>query len=140
MQVRIALAVDEAKSLAESLSALRGQSHGALAEEVDRLSKAVHEIAGTRPTPNLHNSWAFPPSDVNTLRFVSGSLDKLMEAVDGADAEPSLDAREGVKQLEPLAESCLQRWNNLKSTQLVEVNAKLKAAGKPSVSLSPPSE
>ena len=41
-----------------------------------------------------------PPKSLSSLRFLEGALAKLASAVDGADADPTPDARAGFAQLE----------------------------------------
>ena len=135
---RVAAAASEASNLVDALATRRRDSRGALSVEIDRLAQQVRDVAGTRTSANPHNASTFPPRDVNTLRFVSEFLDKLYQAVDDADAEPSDDARQGFKRIGPLVESCLQAWEKLKSTELSALNAKFQATGQPPISVSAP--
>ncbi|MGN6789288.1 MAG: hypothetical protein ACTHJP_07150, partial [Rhodanobacteraceae bacterium] len=60
----------------------------------------------------------------------------LMQAVDGgADAAPSPDAQSGYTKLSGMLDTSLQKWSALKTSELPGLNAKLKAAGKTSISL-----
>ncbi len=133
-RAKVAVAATQSGKLIEQLAALRG-SAGPLSRDIDALIERAHAIAGTRASVNPHNAWAFPPQSTHTLRFVSDSLDKLMQAVDGDDSAPSTDAKQGITKLDPLATACLQDWAALKSGDLAALNAKLKAAGQKPVVL-----
>lgn len=127
-RARVAIAATQAGKLIEQLAALHGTS-GALSRDAQALAQHAHAIAGTRASVNPHNAWAFPPKSTRTLRFVGDALDKLMQAVDGADSAPSVDAKQGIAKLDPLIDASLQDWAELKSTELAALNAKLNAAG-----------
>ena len=133
-RAKVAAAATQAGKLIEQLVALHGTG-GTLSRDIDILMQHAHAIAGTRASVNPHNAWAFPPPSTRTLRFVGDSLDKLMQAVDGADSMPSTDAKQGIAKLDPLVNACLQDWVELKSKELAALNAKLKAAGQKSVVL-----
>ena len=51
-----------------------------------------------------------PPAGVTPLRTLAGTLSRLLEAVDGADAPPSPDAEAGFAQIEPVVEAALAAW------------------------------
>jgi photosystem II stability/assembly factor-like uncharacterized protein len=125
----VADAAAEAAKLIEQLAARRQGSTGNLARDIDALTQRTRELAGTRAAANPHNAWSFPPQSVQSLRFVDEALDKLGQAVDGADAAPSPDAREGVRNLDPIIVACLRRWEALKTTDIPALNEKLRAAG-----------
>ncbi len=134
-RARVADTAAEAAKLIEQLAARRKGAAATLAQDIDALTQRTHELAGTRAAANPHNAWSFPPRSVQSLRFVDEALDKLGQAVDGADAAPSPDAREGVRKLAPLMAACLGRWESLKTTDIPALNEKLRAAGQPLIDL-----
>jgi hypothetical protein len=134
LRAKVAASATQSGKLIEQLVALQGNA-GTLSRDIDTLIQRAHAIAGTRASVNPHNAWAFPAQSMRTLRFVNDSLDKLMQAVDGDDSAPSTDAKQGIAKLDPLVTACLQDWAALKSTEIVALNAKLKAAGKKPVVL-----
>ncbi|HXI04391.1 MAG TPA: hypothetical protein VNI57_14560, partial [Candidatus Saccharimonadales bacterium] len=87
------------------------------------------DVTGSRPRPNHFNQLAFPPGTIESLRWVEGALKSLAQAVDGADAAPSPDARAGLVKLEPIAAEALARWHRLSTTGLASLNDTLRAAG-----------
>jgi hypothetical protein len=76
-----------------------------------------------------------PPKHVSSLRFLEGALAKLASAVDGADADPSPDARAGFAQLESTLTRALAAWEALKAGNLAALNARLRQAGEPPIGL-----
>jgi hypothetical protein len=57
---------------------------------------------------------AAPPGGVRTLRSLENALERLLTAVDGADAAPSPDAEAGLGGLERASETSLAAWNALR--------------------------
>jgi hypothetical protein len=134
MHTKVAAAINEADKLLEQLSALHG-AEGAPVRDIDALSQRAHAIAGTSAAANPYNAWAFPPRSMRSLHFVAATLDKFEQAIDGSDAAPSPDARQGVEKLEPLADASVQDWDALKAQGLAALNAKLQAAGRKPIAL-----
>ncbi len=79
--------------------------------EGERRTRAI-EISGIDPA-TAEAWWLFPKS-TTTLRFAADKLASLQSAVDGADAEPSADARESWTKLKAMAEEALGRWEGFK--------------------------
>jgi len=93
----------------------------ALAREVDearsRIIAARNEknpkaasIADDAPS----SMWWLPPTSTTSLRFLDQALQRLLNAVDGADAPPSPDAKESWAKLKPIVEETLRKWQELK--------------------------
>ena len=76
-----------------------------------------------------------PPKSLSSLRFLEGALAKLASAVDGADADPTPDARAGFVELESTLTKTLASWEALKAGSLAALNAKLRQAGEPPIDL-----
>jgi hypothetical protein len=83
------------------------------------------------------NPRAVPPSpkSISSLRFLEGALAKLASAVDGADADPTPDARAGFAQLESTLTRALAAWEALKAGNLAALNARLRQAGEQPIGL-----
>ena len=58
--------------------------------------------------------WWLPPSSTTSLRFLDQALQKLLRAIDDADAPPSPDARESWSKLKPVVEETMRKWEELK--------------------------
>jgi hypothetical protein len=52
---------------------------------------------------------------LNTLSDISARLDALAQAVDGADGEPTPDARAGYQKAAEAAEKSLPLWSKIKA-------------------------
>ncbi|MGH8213389.1 MAG: WD40/YVTN/BNR-like repeat-containing protein [Rhodanobacteraceae bacterium] len=136
LQVKLKQAEGEAKSLHERLQAARRKSNGDLGRAIDALDARVVAIGGIFDAPNHYNAWTQAPTGTDNFFFLDRSLGALMQAVDGgADAAPSPDARAGCAALDAKLGMALQQWNTLKTSDLADVNAKLKATGEKPVSL-----
>ena len=55
-----------------------------------------------------------PPPGLTTLRGLAAQLDKLLIAVDGADAAPSPDAETGFVAIQPAVEASLAAWEKIR--------------------------
>jgi hypothetical protein len=129
-QARLASAQGEANQLHAALKSARGQTDSKLGAAVAALDAKVVGIAGIIDAPNPGNARAMPATSTRSLAFLGGTLGKYAEAVDSADAAPSPDARSGYAVLMPKLEQSLADWQQLKSEDLVALNAELRAAGK----------
>jgi photosystem II stability/assembly factor-like uncharacterized protein len=106
LRARLAAATESIDDAAKAIRERRGSLQPELTSRLDAwLDRAAKLSGGTLPSDEA--SWFIPPRGVDTLRFVSGHLSSLAEAVDGADAAPSPDARSGFAELRPKAEALL---------------------------------
>ncbi len=139
-----AIATKEAEelhaALRKTLDALAGTAGGSStgdaalrrsAEELDRkvvsLAELADETSPRAPAP--------PPADAGSLRFLSAQLGKLASAIDGADADPTPDAREGLARSEAGLSKALEAWARLRTTDLALLDAALAKAGRPTVAV-----
>jgi hypothetical protein len=129
LRAPVKTAAAQADALLEQIAARRAHADAVLAGDLDAFAQRVRALTGMHAAANPHNGWAYPPPSVQTLRLVSEWLDKLSQAVDGADAEPSPDARAGIEKIAPLVAVCTSKWKSLTSSDLVALNAKLQHAG-----------
>jgi photosystem II stability/assembly factor-like uncharacterized protein len=106
-------------ALAKQIEAVQAAVRGALTEAdaalpklapTDPLRPRVAALAGINYSPLGPNEELSQTS----LRFIDGELAKLMQAVDGADAAPSEDAKNGFAKIRPLAETAVTAWKALK--------------------------
>jgi len=129
LSTRVAVAADAAGNLQKKITARRAGAEEAAASALDAFQKDLTGVTGIVPSTNPNNAWPFPPRDLTSLRWVSGSLGALAEAVSDADAAPSPDARTGLKKLRPIADTAIGRWEELSTTGLAKLNDALRAAG-----------
>lgn len=126
-QVRLARAQSQARALHKALAPWREDPR--LGEAVRRLDQEVIVLASLTETPNPSNVWAVPVTSTQTFRFLGGALGQSLRAVDGADADPSPDARTGFATLESRLAVTLARWERLRRAGLA-LEARLRPGGK----------
>ncbi len=119
----------DADRLLQALDARRAQASPALRDQIDALMRQAADLSGVQLHPDPRNSMGSPPQRTDSLRALSMNLDKLLQAVDGADADPSPDAQAAYATLSKSLSATLDAWQQLKQTRLAELNRQLKAAG-----------
>ncbi|WP_199268698.1 WD40/YVTN/BNR-like repeat-containing protein [Cognatiluteimonas profundi] len=133
-QVRLAAAQAQATQLHTAIKAAR-KSPGELDAALAALDGKVVERNGHVDAVNPYNAWAMPPRSTQTFAFLAQAFGKLGNAVDGADGAPSPDAITGYDKLMPMLDATLGLWQALVSTDLAAMNAQLRGAGRPELSL-----
>jgi len=118
-QVAAAKALSEAEEVVKKLAARN-----------DASAIAIRDRAMTLAEVNPPEKWWLAPSTTTSLRFVEGALDKLFNAVDGADAAPSKDAKESWRKVKPLADSAIAAWNAFKTGDLATFEERMRANGR----------
>ena len=113
-------------ALARQIEEVRAPVHAALDDATELLKKlgerndAASEATKTRAREISEfvtsDFWWVMPRRNDSLRFLDSALSKLEDAVDGADAAPTPDAREGFARLRPAADAAVRRWNEFKAT------------------------
>jgi len=68
---------------------------------------------------------------------INGELLSMLALLEGADAEPTTQALAAVRGTQRDFDALVARWNALRTTDLNALNAKLRAAGQQTVSISP---
>ena len=101
-------------------------------ENMVRLRAKASIVSGVPPHSALRN---IPPLRTDSLRTLAADLDKLEGATDGADADPGPDVRASFATLSRMLTATLSDWQTLLNHDLVELNAQLKAAGEPLITM-----
>jgi photosystem II stability/assembly factor-like uncharacterized protein len=84
------------RALIAALAERRKKATGELASAIERLQAKAWSLAGTHPSSNRYGGgWRAARSETS-WRFLGETLERLGTAIDGADAEPTPDARAGV--------------------------------------------
>ncbi|MGZ6970571.1 MAG: WD40/YVTN/BNR-like repeat-containing protein, partial [Thermoanaerobaculia bacterium] len=138
----VASAMLEAEALHKELVARAKGSPAAAANSSESLARAMASLDAqalalsevAEPSPR---AFPAPPQSLSSLRFLEGALETLATAVDGADADPTPDARTGFAQLESTLTRTLAAWEALKTGNLAALNAGLNQAGQPPIALKP---
>ena len=120
----------QAESVEEKLKALAPQagSRHELAQSIDALDKQVTAILGASAANPLAASEEPTVTDRTTLRYVAGELGQVERAVESDDAAPSADASTAFTQNDQIAETALEKWQGIVSTDLPALNEQLRRA------------
>jgi len=129
LSARVAVASHAAAQVQDEITKRSAGAPPAVADALEAFQRDLIDVTGTLPRPYRSDRMARPPGRIESLGWVRGALRSLAEAVDGADAAPSPDARAGLVKLEPIAAEALARWHRLSTTGLASLNGKLRAAG-----------
>ena len=116
-------------ALIAALAERRKTATGELAAAMERLEAKAWELAGTTPRATATAAGGGRPGARRRWRHLAETLESLAAAVDGADAEPTPDARAGVAQARTALERVRERRPG--STERVALDARLVAAGQP---------
>lgn len=128
-RVRAATASAGAAKLLKLIDARRTEP-GAAASELDELARRITQVSGLalRPAPSP-NAAIPPPARTDSLQALRSDLGALERAVDGADADPSADARTAYAELARMLDATLGQWQRLTDVELRNLNARLASLG-----------
>jgi photosystem II stability/assembly factor-like uncharacterized protein len=129
VSARLAKATEAATKLQSELTARRASAKSTLLPALDTFQARLSALSGTELASNPANASVFPPRHMQSLRWLSGAVGDLLIAVDGADAAPTSEVRDGFAKLSPMADDMLAEWERFITTDLSALNAKLSAAG-----------
>jgi len=135
-QARLQGASREANRLHGELQGLRAKLSGqqALASEVEALDKKVTSLAGPAQAPGGFG-FSEPVAEHPTIRSVTAAWGELDRAVESADVAPSLDALTAFNHDQQLTQKSLRAWEELKTKDLARLNALLRQANLPALTL-----
>lgn len=120
---------------AKLLKALDALPQTTLHAQVEALMAKAQDLSGVVVHPDPRNAMGTPPRRTDSLRALSMNLAKLEQAVDGADADPSQDAKASYAELSTTLDATIEAWQRLKRSDLADLNARLKAAGAKPIAL-----
>jgi len=110
-----------------------GSRGGALASDLRALRDRLLLLAGKPPAGSPANAWWLGARERESVAFAAGELASLAEAVDGADAAPSPDAKQGFAATRPLIDAVERRWQEIVEEELPKMERRLRAAGAPAI-------
>jgi hypothetical protein len=139
-QYRLAKEVEATRVRLTAVTADAGALQGVLAARASGASEAIlpaeaafsarlAELTGTGSDPGPSNAWWKEPVP-DSLRHLSGRLQELAAAADGADAMPSPDVRTGLEKARSALDAATAAWDRLKGEELAALNAALRSAGR----------
>lgn len=132
---RASAASTEAGKLLKTLDAREAHAGSSLRAPIAALMDKISDLSGVEAHPHAGNSMPAPPHRLDSLRALSMNLAKLEQAVDGADADPSTDAKASYAALSQTLSGTLDAWQQLKRVDMAALNAQLKAAGEKPIDL-----
>ncbi len=124
--------LDAVEPAIQQLAARAGRE-GRLVVALTEFRDRLLELAGKPPAGSPPGAWWLGARAKESVRFAAGALDGLAEAVDGADAAPSADARQGLAETRPLVDAVEQSWSHLREKELPALDRRLRAAGAPAI-------
>jgi hypothetical protein len=125
----------EAKQLLQALDDRQSHASGALHDQIAALETKAADLSGMELHADPRNTIGSQPRRTDSLRALSANLEKLLSAVDDADADPSTDAQASYATLSQTLSATLDEWQALKQHDVVALNATLKAAGQKAIAL-----
>jgi hypothetical protein len=128
MQVSLASAKAAADAVLREI-AVRLEQAPALRERLEKLRRDAAAVAGVSDDVERASAQPGSPPRVDSVRFVADRANTLFDAIEGADAAPSADARAGLSALRALTAQALAAWRAFADGELAAVNRELAAAG-----------
>ncbi len=111
-RVAIARVRKQAKGLRGVLQQAQKTASGKQSAALVRLTRQLRALANFVPD-NPRNSVGSPAPNLDSLRALARRMSKLQQAVDGADAAPSVDTRTGYAKDQATWQVTYQRWQHL---------------------------
>ncbi|MBZ5565215.1 MAG: hypothetical protein LAP13_22690 [Acidobacteriia bacterium] len=142
-QGQISAALNEANRLHERLKSLPADAKvpQKVKEAAEALAHKTEQVAGIAPPSNPEFAGVGEPSvDRSSLRFLNGAWGELENAVESADVAPTPDAVTAFRNNEQAQRQALEEWDRIKNGELSRLNALLREAGIPVISLAKPAE
>jgi photosystem II stability/assembly factor-like uncharacterized protein len=128
-RARVAAAAEPADALQASVAARRAAASGDERVVLEAFEARLVAVTGSATVANPADGWWRPARAFTTLRYLAETLRALEQAVDGADAAPTPDARTGLAKVEALIPPVLAAWDALNGDERRAVNERLAKAG-----------
>jgi photosystem II stability/assembly factor-like uncharacterized protein len=119
---QVAAALKEATSLLKTLAA-REQNESKLRPQIAQTMAAISNLSDVPLPSDTRAGRENQPPRPGSLRSLAADFEKLERAVDGADADPSADARASYTNLSKMLAVTLHAWQQFKQTGLATLNA-----------------
>jgi hypothetical protein len=132
LQAAAAAGAEANRALIAALAERRKTAAGELAAEMERLESKAWDLAGTAPSSNRYSGWWRAARSQTSWRFLAETLQSLATAIDGADAEPTPDARAGVAKARTALDRIRQAQAGIEGARGA-LDARLVAAGQPPI-------
>jgi photosystem II stability/assembly factor-like uncharacterized protein len=132
-RIRVADALHQADALRRGIAKLPGSPSGAATDAVAAFSRELEAAAGPSPDAEEYfDEHAVPPTN---LRRIASALARYEQTVESADAAPTRDAETALPQFRTETAAGLARWSAFLKEKLPAINAALRGAGIPALTL-----
>jgi hypothetical protein len=112
------------------------KENSGLSSAATEFKNKLDEVLG--PPPPSYGTPVIPvDTDYTSVRYVTGALRQVQSAMQSADVAPTPDQLQALDKCLTKEKSTLTGWEHFVSTDLVNFNQKLKAAGLPEIELQP---
>jgi Sortilin, neurotensin receptor 3, len=122
-------ALKEANSAMTSLAGRVKHEAGMRAQILDMMAD-ISVVSGLPVPGNSTGGRQVPSGSQTSLKTLAAKLQSLERAVDGADADPSIDTRTSYDALSKELTGKLADWNHLKQTELKAIGERTQLSGK----------
>jgi photosystem II stability/assembly factor-like uncharacterized protein len=129
-------AAAEARRLRDRIAAVRTQATGALADALGTLDRKLEALAPPpEPAAGGRGRGGAPASPPDSLTGATAALAGVMNILQGADVQPTTVQLAAMADGRAAAAKVMARWAAIKSVDVAAVNAQLKGAGLPAITL-----
>jgi photosystem II stability/assembly factor-like uncharacterized protein len=138
LSAQVSQAVGQATALRGGIARLMSQASmpAPARSALQGLSRNLDDAAGVQPAPNPDDSGVAPPSnDHSSLLYLGGVFQRISQSVNGGDAAPTDGALRALHDAQPTLAAAMSKWEEIKSTDLAQVNAVLKEYSLPPLAL-----
>jgi hypothetical protein len=132
LQAAATVGAESNQALIAALAERRKTAAGELAAEMEGIESKAWDLAGTQPSSNRYGGWWRAARSQTSWRFLAETLQSLATAIDGADAEPTPDARAGVAKARTALDRVRQAQEGIEGARGA-LDARLVAAGQPPI-------
>ena len=130
---QVSAAGKEATQLLKALDERKARD-AELRPQIERIEADVSSLSDVPLAASVRPGRENPSLRTDSLKSLAADFEKLKQAVDGADADPSADSLAAYAELSKTLSNTLKAWEQLKRTGLADLNAQLKAKGEKPVS------
>jgi photosystem II stability/assembly factor-like uncharacterized protein len=101
----------------------------ALKERLNALRQQAMVVSGVTGDEERASARLSSPPRIDSIRFASQRAAALLNAIEEADAAPSIDARAGLEATRSLTDQALAAWKKFEESDLAAMNRELAGAG-----------
>ena len=134
LQAQVQQRLGQAATLRTQIGKLMTQAPDNVKSALRELTKKIDTVAGAQPILSP-DEFAPPVVEHSSLLFVSGELQRVAQSVSAGDAAPTDNALKALANAQQVFATASASWDQLKSTDVAQVNAMLKQNNLPELSM-----